>query len=190
MADARISAFASKYEQKYWRPITALNADTDGTVTNGYADWHPLAATPSHPSNTSGHSATGAAAFEVLRAFFASDVILPDGTPATLTSLPWLIGTNSGTGNVTTRAVTTFSQAQLENGASRIYLGVHWGYDNYQGQLLGLEVADAILVTSSDPAATGVRIRQSPASLVNLRRTLLQRVDLYGFFGLAKGSQD
>ncbi|MFO0687853.1 MAG: vanadium-dependent haloperoxidase [Myxococcota bacterium] len=195
VADARIAAFASKYEQKFWRPITALNANPDGSVTNGYADWRPLAATPSHPSNTSGHSASGAAGFEVLRAFLGVDRILPDGSPATLTTLPWLVGTNSGTGNVTTRAVGSFSQAQLENGASRLYLGVHYGFDNYQGQRLGLAVADEILLRSSDPAVKGLRIRlarvrQAPASLLNIRRTLLSRPDLYGYFGQEKGSQD
>lgn len=182
IADARFAAFDSKYEQKFWRPITALNADVDGNVTNGYAGWHPLAATPSHPSNTAGHSATGAAGFEVLRAVFG-DQISPSGNPVVLTTLPWLTGTNSGTGNTTTRSVTTFSQAQLENGASRLYLGVHFGYDNLQGQLLGLAVADAVIEGSRDPAAQGVSVRRSQVSLDNLVHTLALRPDLYGFFG-------
>jgi hypothetical protein len=183
LADARIAAFTSKYEQKFWRPITALNANADGSVTNGYAAWHPLAATPSHPSNTAGHSATGAAGFEVLRAFFRSDAIKPDGSPATLGTLAWLTGTNSGTGNATSRAVRTFSQAQLENGASRLYLGAHFGFDNLQGQLLGLAVADAIIVHSNDPAARGVRPVESHASFENVTRTLQRQPELYGYFG-------
>jgi len=182
VADARIAAFDSKYEQKFWRPITALNADADGTVTNGYAAWHPLAATPSHPSNTSGHSATVAAGVEVLRAVFG-DTISPDDKAVTLGSLAWLNGTNSGTGNVTTRPVSTFSQLQLENGASRIYLGVHYGFDNLQGQLLGLDVADAIIRQSTDPAAAGVYNRPSPVDSKQLKATLLNAPDLYGYFG-------
>ena len=184
LADARIAAWSSKYEQKFWRPITALNADGSGAVTNGYASWRPLAATPAHPSNTAGHSTTAAAGFEVLRAFFGGDRIRPEGGAVTLTTLPWLTGTNSGTGVVTSRAVATFSQAQLENGASRIYLGVHWGFDNLQGQLLGLAVADAIIRDSSDPAAVGLRVHESPASIERLPHTLGSRPDLYGvFFG-------
>jgi hypothetical protein len=183
LADARILAFASKYDQKFWRPITALNADPDGTVTNGYVAWRPLAATPSHPSNTAGHSTTGAAGFEVLRAFFGGDHINPDHSPATLTSLAWLKGTNSGTGSATSRVVTTFSQAQLENGASRLYLGVHFGYDNWQGQWLGLAVADTIIRGGTDPAAKGVFPRPSHVSLENLARTLTSRSDLYGYHG-------
>ena len=187
VADARIAAFASKYEQKFWRPITAINAGPDGSVTNGYAAWHPLAATPSHPSNTAGHSTTGAAGFETLRAFFGSDSIGAGGSPVTLGSLPWLVGTNNGTGNASTRSVSTFSQAQLENGASRLYLGVHFGFDNFQGQLLGTEIADAIIVRSDDPAAAGLSIKRSAVSLDRLQWTLLKSPDLYGVFGQDAG---
>jgi hypothetical protein len=183
VADARIAAFSSKYQQKFWRPITAINADANGSVSNNYAAWHPLAATPSHPSNTAGHSATGAAGAAILRAYFAGDRIRPDGAAVELGTLSYLVGTNSGTGKTTTRKVSSFSQVQLENGASRLYLGVHFGFDNLQGQLLGLAVADAILSRSSDPAAAGVRPRESIASLRNLTRTLLGRPDLYGYFG-------
>ncbi|MGA3119921.1 MAG: vanadium-dependent haloperoxidase [Polyangiaceae bacterium] len=185
VADARIGAWTSKYEQKFWRPITSTNANSDGSVTNDYVVFHPLAATPSHPSNTSGHSATAAAAAEILRAYFG-DKVHADGSPVTLGSLAWLVGTNDGTGNVTTRSVSTFTQIQLETGASRLYLGVHYGYDNLQGQLLGLEVADAIL-RSRDPAAQGLRAPDSPASLFNLERTLLARPDLYGLYGKDTG---
>ncbi len=86
------------------------------------------------------------------------------------------------------RAVTTFSQIQLENGASRLYLGVHYGYDNYQGQVLGLAVADSILVRSNDPAAENLSIKDSPASVLNLTRTLLDKPALYGFFGKDTGA--
>jgi hypothetical protein len=192
LADARIAAFASKYQQKFWRPITAINADADGAVSNNYAAWHPLAATPSHPSNTAGHSTTGAAGAEILRAFFASDRIRPDGAAVQLGTLSYLVGSNAGTGKTTTRNVSTFSQVQLENGASRLYLGVHFGFDNLQGQLLGLAVANAILSKTNDPAAAGVRPREAPASLRNLTRTLLARPDLYGYFGRdssARGSR-
>jgi hypothetical protein len=187
IADARIGAWISKYEQKFWRPVTSLNANDDGSVTNNYVVFHPLAATPSHPSNTSGHSSTGASAAEILRAAFG-DRISPDGKPVTLGSLPWLAGTNSGTGNATTRIVSTFTQLQLEDGASRLYLGVHYGHDNLQGQLIGLSVADAILRSDDDPAAKGLRVPDSAASITNLERTLLTRRDLYGYYGRDTGN--
>ncbi|HVW30459.1 MAG TPA: vanadium-dependent haloperoxidase [Polyangiaceae bacterium] len=186
IADARIGAFSSKYEQKFWRPITAVNADANGRVTNNYVLFHPLAATPSHPSNTSGHSAVAAVTAEILRASFGSDRISPNGKAVTLGSLPWLAGTNSGTGNVATRSVSTFTELQLEAGASRIYLGVHFGFDNLQGQILGLAVADAVL-RSGDPAARGLHVPSSSASQANLQATLLSRRDLYGYYGFDAG---
>ena len=187
LADSRILAFASKYQQLFWRPITALNADADGRVANAYRAWRPLAATPSHPSNTSGHSASGAAGFEMLRAFFG-DQIVPDGSTVTLGNLPWMTGTNSGTGTVASRAVRTFSQAQLENGASRVSLGVHFGHDNLQGQLLGLGVSETILRSQKDPATAGLQVTtQFPASPSQIRLTLLAQPALYGLYGLADG---
>jgi hypothetical protein len=90
---------------------------------------------------------------------------------------------HGGTGNVTSHAVSTFSQVQLENGASRLYLGVHFGADNVQGQLLGLAIADTILCSSDDPAAVGLRVLDSRASAARLVNTLLEDTDRYGFYG-------
>jgi hypothetical protein len=181
VADARFAAFDSKYEQKFWRPVTAINADASGAVTN--YNWRPLGSTPAHPSNTAGHSTTGAAGFTVLRGVFG-DKILPDGSPVALGTLPWLTGTNNGTGVNTSRTVSTFSQAQFENGASRLYLGVHFGFDNLQGQLLGVAVANTV-VHSNDPAAAGLVINRSNLlSEETVRRILLRSHETYGYFGL------
>jgi len=194
LADARISAFQSKYDLLFWRPITAINANADGSVSN--YTWKPLATTPSHPSSTSGHSATAAAGAEILRAFFKSDKITKKGTAVTLTTIPWIIGTNNGTGKVdpaifggdaTTRSVTTFSQLQLETGRSRVYLGVHFGTDNYQGQTLGLTVADAIINYKTDPAVSDLTVywgNSSVANNKNLRSILIADSANSGFFGL------
>jgi hypothetical protein len=187
ISDARVGAWTSKYEQKFWRPVTALNADPSGVVTNNYAV-KPLSATPAHPANTSGHSSTASSSAEILRAVFG-DNISPDGTPVTLGSLPWLTKTNNGTGNAASRSVSTFSQIQLDAGASRLYLGVHWGYDNLQGQLIGLGVADAVL-RSNDPAAEGFRVVDSRVSLHNIESTLESRTDLYGLFGKDTGNRN
>jgi len=193
LADARIAAWQSKYDLVFWRPITAINADASGAVADYI--WKPLATTPSHPSSTSGHSATVAAGTEILRAFFRSDKINPGNTPVTLTTLPWLIGTNNGTGQLqtpiggldgTTRDVSTFSELQLENGQSRIYLGVHFGIDNYQGQSLGLAVADAIIHEHKDPATKGLAIYKggpTVASARNLYSLLVKDSADSGFFG-------
>ncbi|PPD45638.1 MAG: hypothetical protein CTY16_10105 [Methylobacter sp.] len=194
LADARIAAWQSKYDLTFWRPITAINANPDGSVSEYI--WKPLAATPSHPSSTGGHSATVAAGAEILRAFFKSDKINKNGSPVTLTTIPWLIGTNNGTGKVdplvfgsdaTTRDVATFSKLQLENGRSRIYLGVHFGNDDYQGQTLGLTVADTIINLKTDPATANLRVFWGNASTPNkkhLKSILVSDSVNSGFFGL------
>ena len=188
-ADARIAAWQAKYELAFWRPITALNADVNGSTAQSAYAWRPLAATPSHPSSSSGHSANVGGATEILRAYFKTDDIAPKGATQTLTTLPWLIGFNNGTGSAGTfdsRAVKTFSAVQLENGNSRIYLGVHFGIDNYQGQQLGLTIADSIIQKQSDPAASGLKVfkgNTTVASTPHLRQLLVADSTNTGYFG-------
>ncbi|QWF72050.1 vanadium-dependent haloperoxidase [Methylomonas paludis] len=195
IADARIAAFQSKYDLLFWRPVTSLNADSTGAATT--YNWKPLGTTPSHPSSTSGHSTTVSSGLEVLRAFFQSDYILPSKAAVTLSTLPWLVGTNNGTGQLaapisgqdgTSRSVTTLTQAQLENGRSRIYLGVHYGIDDFQGQTLGLSFADHVLSAQADPAIRGTNIYRGNSSVVsigNLYSTFVTNSAVSGFYGLS-----
>ena len=129
-ADSRIAAWDAKYFYKFWRPITALNADPGGAVTNGYAAWQPVIVTPNHPSYPSGHSATVAAGVQVLRAFFGDARALTLHT-TTLTEPP--------------RTVTSLPQLEVDNGLSRIYGGIHFSFDNDAGQKLGTDVANYVL---------------------------------------------
>ncbi len=196
LADARIAAWQSKYDLSFWRPISAINADASGNVAS--YDWKPLATTPSHPSNTGGHSTTVSAGVEILRSAFGSDSILPSNATVTLTTPSWLIGTNNGTGQLktpingkdgTSRDVKTFTQLQLENGRSRIYLGVHYANDDYQGQSLGLAVADTILSEQKDPAIIGLNPFKGNASVAtsnNLNALFVADSANSGFFGLEK----
>ena len=194
LADARISAWQAKYDLDYWRPITAINADSAGAVAS--YTWKPLGTTPAHPSAPAGHSTTVAAGVEILRAFFQSDNIVPAGTPVTLTGFSWLVGTNNGTGQLaapiggkdaTTRDVSTFTQLQLENGRSRIYLGVHFPNDDYQGQILGVSVADQIINAQLDPAISGLSVYKGSATVgtgANLRKLFVNNSSVSGFTGL------
>jgi hypothetical protein len=115
MADGFIAGFETKYHFNFWRPVTAIRAgDTDGNdATIADLNWSSFLNTPALPDYTSTHSILGGAASEVLRQFFGDDHVM-----FTTTSGPPFAGI--------TRSFTSFSQAAEENGASRIYAGIHF----------------------------------------------------------------
>jgi hypothetical protein len=43
------------------------------------------------------------------------------------------------------RSFATLSQAETENGRSRVYLGIHWDFDCTQGTAQGRAVADFVM---------------------------------------------
>jgi hypothetical protein len=123
LADGYIGSFEAKYRHSFWRPVTAIregNADgNDDTV--GDPNWNPLATTPAMPDHDSAHSVEGGAAGEVLDRFF-------DGRYFTFqtcsTTLP--AGSRCNDPGTVYRNYASFSQAALENGLSRIYVGFHF----------------------------------------------------------------
>jgi hypothetical protein len=124
-ADARIEVWGGKYTYLFWRPVTALNADSTGNV-KGYTKWTPLINTPAHPSFPSGHSATISAGYEVLKHFFGDDNKLELHTT---------------TAGEPSRVVATLSTVEFENGYSRIYGGIHYPFENSAAQDIGRKVA-------------------------------------------------
>ncbi len=121
LADAAIVSWDAKYEFDFWRPVTAIRqADTDNNAkTAADASWTPLLVTPPFQTYTSGHSTFSGAGAAVLKAFFGTDRVSFD--------LP------SETSGVSNRSFTSFSQAAAESGMSRIYAGIHFGFDNTAG---------------------------------------------------------
>lgn len=124
-ADARIEIWGGKYEYLFWRPITALNAETDGTVKD-YTKWTPLITTPAHPSYPSGHSATVTAGYEVLKKYFG------DKNHFDL---------HTTTAGEPARTIESLSQIESENGLSRVYGGIHYAFENTAAQDVGRKIA-------------------------------------------------
>ncbi|QDV73516.1 phosphatase PAP2 family protein [Botrimarina mediterranea] len=174
MADAGMLSWESKFEYDYWRPVVAIReGDADGNaLTEGDDDWVPLGApggmhpdgetvinnfTPPFPAYVSGHATFGAAAMHTMALFFGDDNI-----PFTVASVE-LPGVE--------RSFNSFSEAIAENGRSRVYLGIHWNFDDIEGQALGRSIAEYVF---TQPFTSSVMIPE-PSSLV------LVAVGLLGF---------
>lgn len=159
MADAGIASWETKYTYDVWRPNRGIqqvgpngeSLDDGNPDTQAEADWQPLGApatypganfTPPFPAYTSGHATFGAALFETLRQFYGTDDI-----SFTFTSDEYNGVTVGADGQVRPKVTRTFdslSEAEYENAQSRIYLGVHWGFDRDAGIEQGRAVADYI----------------------------------------------
>jgi hypothetical protein len=154
LADASIACWDTKYTYDLWRPVTAIRAGNDdgNPDTIGDANWEPFGApanngagtnfTPPFPAYTSGHATFGGAVFEIIRRFYGTDNI-----SFTFVSDEFNGKTFDMNGQVRPirpRFFSSLSQAEEENGQSRIYLGIHWSFDKVQGILQGNRVADHV----------------------------------------------
>lgn len=163
MADAAIAIWESKFYYQFWRPITGIREADVGMGPSGSGDGNPLTIadptfmpfgapasnlvgpnfTPPFPTYPSGHAGFGGSVFQVLRRFFGTDDIA-----FTFVSDEFNGQTVDHTGEtrpLRPRSFTSFSQAEEENGRSRIYLGIHWSFDSSEGITQGQRVADYVL---------------------------------------------
>lgn len=158
MGDSGIAAWDSKYYYNYWRPVTGVRIDDGVPETQTDPTWDPVGVsiinvelpagedfvrpTPPFPAYPSGHATFGAATMNVLASEFGDATpythisdeyngqgVDPSGTPRPL--VPVLYD--------------NLSDAQIANGLSRIHNGVHWSYDDFEGQALGENIADWIV---------------------------------------------
>ena len=132
MADGYIAGFEAKYDFRFWRPVTAIRmAASDGNrFTEPDENWSSYMITPPVPDYPSTHTVLGAAAAHVLIHFFGDRI---------------RYSTTSVTEPGVVRRFTGFSEAAIENGASRVYAGIHFvdavtdGYK--QGAGIGRSIA-------------------------------------------------
>ncbi len=170
MADAAIAVWDSKYFYDLWRPVTGIRESDPGTGPSGLGDGNPAtvgdptftplgapasnlhgselhAAVPAYPS---GHAGFGGALFQTLRRFYRTDRIA-----FTFVSDEYNGETRDNQGVLRPlhpRSFTSLSQAEEENGQSRIYLGIHWSYDKSEGIAQGRRVADWVFAHAFEPS--------------------------------------
>jgi hypothetical protein len=162
MSDAGMTIWESKYYYDFWRPILGIRESDPGTGPTGLGDgnpdtigdtnFSPLGApasnltgpnfTPPFPAYPSGHAGFGGALFQVIRRFYGNDNIA-----FAFVSDEFNGQTRDHNGNIRPyrpRSFSTLSQAEEENGQSRIYLGIHWSFDKTEGIALGRRVGDYV----------------------------------------------
>ncbi len=159
MADAAIVAWSTKFGEEFWRPVTAIQSgDSDGNpLTEGNADWTALGApdgdgdivgfTPQFPTYISGHATFGGALFGTLQEFYGTDDIAFELTSNELELLledPDLQAKYGLELEDAIRSFDSFSEAMAENGRSRVYLGIHFDFDDLDGQEVGQSVATTV----------------------------------------------
>jgi len=122
-ADGYVASWATKYNYRFWRPVTAIReAAHDGNPgTTADPAWMSLRPTPPVPDYESAHAVEGAAAAEVMKRVFGRDHI---AFSACSLSLP--AGSNCNDGNPVRRSFRGFDQAASENADSRVYVGFHF----------------------------------------------------------------
>jgi hypothetical protein len=130
--DSLQASFASKFQYGLWRPVTAIRrADEDGNPkTAPDAGWSSLNGNPPYPSYSGNMAALSTSQSTILALFFGRDDIGFDHT--------W-----EGPGGAT-RSYQGFTAMADEAARSRVYGGIHFGFDNVAGQSIGRNVANYI----------------------------------------------
>jgi hypothetical protein len=162
MADSGIAIWESKYFYDIWRPVTGIRESDPGTGPSGQGDgnpgtvgdpgFSPLGApasnlqgpnfTPPFPAYPSGHAGFGGALFQTMRRLLGTDNVAFTFTSDEFNGVT--VGNDGEVRPLLPRSFTKLSQAEEENGQSRIYLGIHWSFDKTEGIKQGRKVANYV----------------------------------------------
>jgi hypothetical protein len=162
MNDAGIASWESKYYYKFWRPVNGIREADRGMGPTGRGDGNPLTIadpmfsplgapatnlqgpnfTPPFPAYPSGHAVFGGTLFQMLRNFYGTDRIRFTFVSDELNGET--VDNQGVVRPLVPRTFQTLSQAEEENGQSRIYLGIHWAFDKTAGITQGRQIANYV----------------------------------------------
>jgi hypothetical protein len=139
-SDSLVASFATKYEYKFWRPVTAIRAgDDDGNPdTEGDPAFTPLISTPCFPGYGSNHAAGSYGGAEILRRVYGAA-----GRSLTLT--------NPFAAAPVKDMVMQYSQLNdlcQDIDDARVYGGIHFRFDQDAAARLGRDVATEVYKTN------------------------------------------
>ena len=135
--DGYISSFENKFHYNHWRPYTAIRwAENDGnpntTPEENWTNTHRH--TYAFPSYPSAHGTACAAAMTAFDDVFGESYAFTMRIPVVDVAGPF-------SGKIEmhppSRSFENFSDAAMQCGLSRIYLGIHFRYDSVEGVRLG-----------------------------------------------------
>lgn len=169
--DAGIFAWLAKYTYEFWRPLTGLRDDLTNPqvdpfwLTQGAPETNTnmISFKPPFPAYPSGHATFGAAFFQAVRLYykqrdnlsFADDEADEISFTAVSDELNGInrdlrqpydpsLPITDQLGTVRTNVPKTFPSlwdAMFDNAISRVYLGVHWGFDAFSSQDVAPQMA-------------------------------------------------
>ncbi|MFN0058569.1 MAG: vanadium-dependent haloperoxidase [Planctomycetota bacterium] len=171
LGDAGLVAWDAKYltDIDLWRPISAIRlADTDSNpATVADPTWEPLNPfTPPFPAWVSGHATFGATHASVMAGFFGTNninfTITSDDTPGVF------------------RTYDTFSEAAIENGRSRIFLGVHFSFDADDAYVAGTSLGNHVVANFLRPVGEYIRGDVNLNGILNIGDPIWTLDELFG----------
>lgn len=124
MNEAGISCWKAKYTYHQIRPVTYIRKHM------GYQQWSPIIGTPAHPEYSAAHATLSGAAAHAMEYIFGKNYSFADDTYIDL--------------GMPARNYSSFEEAGIEAGISRLYGGIHYRSSIESGNTQGKKTSENV----------------------------------------------